>query len=176
MLCKWLKYGTAGVLFYAVGAAPLHAAYYSDVAVEYLNVKADGNKLHPWNGRIKLGMPLSRELAVEAHYASTIQDDEINGLKLEVSENMAAYARYQSPDSFSGMVMYLIAGYAWTTIETSGAYAIPEQDFESFSWGIGIEERAQTARNMSYSFQYTRYYDNDGLTLEGLSLGLRYDF
>ncbi|HEY5601497.1 MAG TPA: outer membrane beta-barrel protein [Gammaproteobacteria bacterium] len=176
MSYKCLRYCTAVCLLSAVWVAPVKAAFYSDVAVEYLNVKIDGKKLHPWNGRIKLGKPLSRELAIEAHYASAIQDDEINGLKLEVSENMAAYARYQSPDTYSGMVMYLIAGYAWTTIETSGAYAIPEQEFESFSWGIGIEERAQTVRNMGYSFQYTRYYDNDGFTLEGFSLGVRYDF
>ena len=115
-------------------------------------------------------------MAVEAHYASSIADDKVNGLKLAVSENKAVYARYQSPDTFSGMVMYFLAGYAWTTIETTGTFAIPEQDFESFSWGIGLEERVRTLRDMSYTFQYSRYYDHDGLTVEGYSLGVRYDF
>ncbi|WP_455209526.1 outer membrane beta-barrel protein [Kaarinaea lacus] len=176
MSFKWLKYFATGVLLFTGYVLPLHAAYYTDLSVEYLNVDVDGKKLHPWNGKFKLGIPLSRELALEAHYATSIQDDDINGLKLEVSENKAVYARYQSSDSYSGMIIYLIAGYAWTTIETSGLYSIPEQDFESFSWGIGIEERSLTVRNMGYSFQYSRYYDNDGLTVEGFSLGVRYDF
>lgn len=176
MSYKWLKYCATGILLCAWNGAPVHAAFYSDLSVEYLNVEVDGSKLHPWNGRLKLGKPFSQELALEAHYASSFENDEINGLNLEVNENIGVYARYQSPDAYSGMVIYLLAGYAWTTIETSGAYAIPDQEFESFSWGIGVEDRSQALRNMGYSFQYTRYYDNDGLKVEGFSLGIRYDF
>ncbi|WP_455221737.1 hypothetical protein, partial [Kaarinaea lacus] len=79
MLHKWEKYWSTGVLLFACYCTPLYAAaYYSDVSVEYLNVKVDDNKLHPWNARLKLGARFSRELALEAHYATSIQDDEIN--------------------------------------------------------------------------------------------------
>lgn len=177
MSVTWVKYWITGILLFASCCTPLYAAaYYSDVSVEYLNVKVDGSKLHPWNARLKLGSRFSQELALEAHYASSIQDDSVNGLNLEIKENMAVYARYQSPNPYSGMVIYLLAGYAWTTIETAGTYAIPEQDYESFSWGAGIEDRSQGARRMAYTFQYSRYYDNDGLKIEGFSLGVRYDF
>jgi len=163
-------------LFVTSLATPVHAAFYTDVSVEYQNVKVEGTKLNPLTARIKLGAPFSREVGVEASYATSIREDEVNGLKLESEEIMGLYARYNSPDAYAGMTVFLVAGYAWTTIKTSGLYAIPEQDFEGFSWGAGIEERAKGARSMRYTFQYTRYYDNDGLSIDGLSLGLRYDF
>ena len=168
-------YSVCGLLVTLL-AMPVHAAFYTDLSVEYQNVKIEGQKLNPLTARIKLGVPYSRELGVEASYAGSIRDDEVNGLKLESEETMGLYARYNSPDAYGGMTIYLIAGYAWTTIKTSGLYAIPEQDFESFSWGAGIEERSKGARSMRYTFQFTRYYDNDGLTIDGFSLGLRYDF
>jgi hypothetical protein len=177
MSIKWEKVWVTGFLLLAGYCSPLYAAaYYSGVAVEYLNVNVDGSKFHPWNAMLKLGSRFSQDLAVEAHYATSIQDDDINGLNLDVKENIGVYGRYQSADSFSGMVVYFLAGYAWTTIETAGTYAIPDQDYESFSWGIGIEDRSQAARRMAYTFQYTSYYNNDGLQVDGFSLGARYDF
>ena len=157
-------------------AMPVQAAYYTDVSVEYQNMDIEGQTLNPLTARIKLGMPFSREVGIEASYAGSIRDDEVNGLKLESEEIMGVYGRYNSPDAFGGMTVFLLAGYAWTTIKTSGLYAIPEQKFESFSWGAGIEERSRGARSLKYTFQFTRYYDNDGLTIDGYSLGLRYDF
>ncbi|WP_455365997.1 hypothetical protein [Kaarinaea lacus] len=107
MSVTWVKYWITGILLFASCCTPLYAAaYYSDVSVEYLNVKVDGSKLHPWNARLKLGSRFSQELALEAHYASSIQDDSVNGLNLEIKENMAVYARYQSPNPYSGMVIY----------------------------------------------------------------------
>jgi len=176
MTNKQLNIYLVCILLVATLATPVHAAFYTDVSVEYQNVKIEDQKLNPLTARIKLGVPYSRELGVEASYAGSIREDEVNGLKLESEETMGLYARYNSPDAYGGMTIYLLAGYAWTTIKTSGLYAIPAQDFESFSWGAGIEERAKGARSMRYTFQFTRYYDNDGLTIDGFSLGLRYDF
>ena len=176
MTYKRFSYYLVFCLWAASLTTPVHAAFYTDLSVEYQNMEIEGQKLNPLTARIKLGAPFSRELGVEASYATSIRDDEINGLKLESEETMGLYARYNSPDAFGGMTVFLLAGYAWTTIKTSGLYAIPEQDFESFSWGAGVEERSRGARNLRYTFQFTRYYDNDGLTIDGFSLGLRYDF
>lgn len=170
------KYYIITALLAVFFAAPVNAAVYADVSAEYLNIKVDHTRLHPWNGRIKLGVLLANEFAIEAHYASSIQDDKINSLKLEVSENKAVYARFQSPGLHSQMVVYLMAGYAWTTIKTSGAFAIPEQEFESFSWAIGAEEHMKSVKGLNYSLQYSRYYDSGDLLVEGISFGLRYDF
>ena len=176
MLNKRLNIYLICSLFIASIAMPVHAAYYTDVSVEYQNVDVDGTELNPLSARIKLGVPFSRELGVEASYAAAIRDDEVNGLKLESDEILGLYTRYNSPDAYGGMTVFLLAGYAWTTIKTTGAYAIPNQKFEGFSWGAGIEERSKGAKSLRYTFQYTRYYDNDGLSIDGYSLGLRYDF
>ena len=166
----------AAVLVCGLNALPAHAAIYTGLSVEYLHMKVEGTRLHPWNARFKLGAHLIPELAIEVQYASSIQDDSVNELKLANSENRAIYARYQSPDTYSGMVIYLLAGYAWTTIETSGTFAIPDQEFESFSWGIGLEERVKTLKKLNYTFQYSQYYNHDELMIEGYNVGLRFDF
>ena len=76
MTNKQFRFYLVCSLFMASLNMPVHAALYTDVSVEYQNLKIEGQKLHPLSARIKLGAPLSREMGIEASYAGSINDDE----------------------------------------------------------------------------------------------------
>ena len=157
-------------------SAPVQAAYYTDVSLEYQNIGIAGITLNPYTARFKVGASVSHNFAIEATYAGAVNDDAVNNLKLEVDQQTSLHIRYQGASSYNGLTLYLLLGQSWTTIKTSGPNAVPEEDYKDLSWGIGAEDFSRSVKNLYYSFQYTRYYENDDLTISGISLGLRYNF
>lgn len=150
--------------------------FYTDVSFVYHTVETAGKTLNPHGAKLKLGLPVTHNFAIEASYAASVNDDEVNALKLEIARQTSVHLRYQGASSENGMTVFLLLGQSWTTMKTSGANALPDQDYRDLSWGIGVEDFAQGIKNLYYSFQYTRDYDDDKLTVSGISLGLRYTF
>lgn len=164
------------VLLIVEFSAPAQAAYYTDVSLEYQNIDVAGITLNPYTARVKVGAPVSHNFAIEASYAGAVNDDAVNSLKLEVDQQTSLHIRYQGASSYNGLTVFLLLGQSWTTLKTSGPYAVPKEDYKDLSWGIGAEDFSRSVKNLYYSFQYTRYYENDDLTISGISLGLRYNF
>jgi hypothetical protein len=135
-----------------------------------------GKNLHPYTVRLKAGAPIARGFGIEASYATPMNDDGINQLNLDIEQQTSLHVRYQGSQSYNGVTLYLLLGQTWTTVSTSGPNAIPDEDFKDLSWGIGAEDYSRSVKNLFYSFQYTRYFEDDDLTMSGISLGLRYNF
>ena len=161
-----------GIMVSPVSAITL----YADLDYMYHDVDVGGTELNPSSVSLKLGMPVTQNVAVEVVYASGIEDDKVNALTLEVTEILAAYLRFHSTMYGRGTHIYLLAGQANTTITTKFSGVEDEEGFKDFSWAIGAEEESKAIKNFFYTFEYNRYYDDDNLNITGISLGVKYGF
>lgn len=149
---------------------------YADLDYMYHDIDVGGTELNPSSVSLKLGVPVTKNVAVEVVYASGIEDDKVNALTLEVNEIVGAYFRFHSTMYGRGTHVYLLAGQAYTTITTTINNVENEEDFEDFSWAIGAEEESRAIKKFYYTFEYNRYYDDDSLNVTGISLGIKYEF
>ena len=147
---------------------------YTDVDVMYNQVKVSNGKYNPWSGKIKLGYNITKNWAIEGQYGSSFKDDTNNGVTVELKQVMGAYVRWGS-DMHNNVRLYILLGQGRSVVAYTGNES-HEDTLDGFSWAIGAEERSSTYKSMSYTIEYTSYYHKSGQDVNGLSLGLRFDF
>ncbi|NOZ55035.1 MAG: porin family protein [Gammaproteobacteria bacterium] len=151
-------------------------ALYVDVSLVRTTMKIEGEKLNPFLARYKLGYQLSNQLAIEAQFAKSAKEDDLNNLDVDVDEFNGYYVRYSGDSAYNGVTLYFIAGVSTTKLKWTRDGNSNSETFEDFSYGIGAEEHSEAIKNMVYTFEYMKYYDSNDLDVSGISLGIRYNF
>jgi len=158
-------------------AAPVFALpLYAELGYMYHYVEAGDTELNPATAKLMVGAQIAKSVTLDAVYAASTGDDTINDLQLEIDNIQAVYLRLHSSLHGSGSNLSLFLGHAKTTISTSNNGIGDTEEFDDFSWGIGLEDRSKASKNLFYTLEYIRFYDDADLSISGASLGIKYTF
>ncbi len=151
----------------------------------YTNVKASGESFSPSLFQFKGGLEFTDGLldgvGLQGLFATPISDAQENGLTLEITQQSAAYITLTNPETQpDDLKISVLLGYASTEIETSlpslGVNGNNKDTFSDFSYGISLQDPIMQGKPFYWTADFIRYYKDDNLRVDGLSLGVTYAF
>lgn len=119
------------------------------------------------------GYQINKYLAVEARLGEGIQDDKIQGVKLEAEEMYGAYAKVGLPTDI-GLYPYALLGMTHAKVKASVPGFSDTTSDSDISYGIGADYWFD--KQLSAGLEYANFYDKNGDTISGLTLGVNYKF
>lgn len=119
------------------------------------------------------GYQINQYLAVEARLGEGVQEDKIYGVKLEIEEMYGAYAKVGLPTDV-GLYPYALIGMTHAKLKASVPGDSATSTDSDISYGIGADYWFN--KQLSAGLEYANFYDKDGDTISGLTLGVNYKF
>jgi len=122
----------------------------------------------------KAGVMATPYLGFEARGGFGVDDDRINGVDFSVDNFFGGYATFNVANE-SPVTPYAILGFTRVEVEAEGPFgSTATEDDSDVSYGIGVN--MAFAQNLSGNLEYMRYYDDDDTTVDGLGVGLQFNF
>ena len=116
-------------------------------------------------------------IGLELHLGRGISEDDAVGVDIDVLQQHSLYVTFTN--TYQGKYrVWLGAGYSLLELDSRNASGFPgKQDFESTSFALTAQEYSFAAiPNLSLTGSFRHLFKDDNLTVQALSLGLRYDF
>lgn len=120
------------------------------------------------------GVDLNRNIALEAMIGAGVSDDSAYGAKLELKHAIGFYIKPKI-NLTDNLEAFARLGIAKAKLKVSSYYygSVTDSD-NDFSFGAGL---AYTFSSGVYgALDYMRYYDKDGLTIDGATLSIGFRF
>ena len=112
------------------------------------------------------------ELAV----MSSAKEDQLNQLTVDIPSVKSVFYRYITNPK-SDIKFHLILGASQIEVESSyPTFPDSTDNFDGFSYGIGLEESFHSIPNLKMKFDWISLYNGDQINISAASLGLRYEF
>ena len=146
---------------------------YAGLNYTFLDVEDDGLDADLGTLSGKVGVMATPFLGFEARAGFGVDDDEVRGVELSVDNFYGGYATPNLANE-SPVTPYAVVGFTRVEAEAKYRGVSVSDDDSDLSYGIGAH--VKFAPNLSGNLEYMRYYDDDGLTLDGLGLGLQVNF
>lgn len=107
---------------------------------------------------------------------TSAKDDQLNQLTVDIPLVTSVFYRYID-NSRSDVKFHLILGASQIEVESTYP-GIPEttDQFDGFSYGIGLEEAFRSIPNLKMKLDWISLYNGDQITINATSLGIRYEF
>lgn len=121
----------------------------------------------------KVGALATPYFGVEARAGFGVNDDRANGIDYSVDNFFGGYATLNLANE-SPATPYVIFGFTRVELEAEGLLGTATEDDSDFSYGIGVN--VEMAPQVSGNLEYMRYYDKDDITVDGLGLGVTFNF
>jgi opacity protein-like surface antigen len=160
---------------------------YGEVGYTHLKLKVDGVSGDATLGALRgiLGYDLHPNLALEGLLAFGVKDDEasdvVSGIPVTAKlELQNAFGIYVKPKFNPTNELELFGRLGWTRTKLKATLSIPgasasESDSDSdFSYGVGAKYNFNP--RMSVGLDWMRYFDKDGVTIDGVTVGFGYRF
>jgi opacity protein-like surface antigen len=122
---------------------------------------------------VRGGYQFNQYVAVEARLGEGVQDDKIQGLKLEIDNMYGAYAKVGLPTEI-GLYPYVLLGMTHAEVKASARGFSDTTSDSDVSYGIGADYWFN--KQLSAGLEYANLYDTDGVTVSGFTLGVNYKF
>ncbi len=125
----------------------------------------------------RAGMYIEPQLGLELYAAQGVNEAEDIGIDINVESIAGILGRFESPEAENGGKLYILLGYGMSELEMKrSASSLADRElYHGFVYGGGAEFRLGET-NSFINIQGLRYYDEDDISLDGVSLGLRYGF
>lgn len=159
----------AGATLLAAFAGAAAAQPY--VGLDYTHLDADEVDLGALT--LKGGYQLNDWAAVELRGGVGVDDDNYYGVKAELEHYVGGYFRAGLPND-SAIYPYVIAGYTHGKVKASFARFSESESDGDFSYGIGASLRLSEL--WSANLEVMRYLDTSDIEIDGVSLGVIYNF
>ena len=160
--------GTASAAdMYKSGVGGLYAGLnYTFMNVDFDNINKDADV-----GTIsgKVGVMANEYIGLEARAGFGATDDDIYGVDVEIDNFFGGYATFNMVNE-SPVTPYAVIGFTRAELEAG----TESDDGSDFSYGAGIN--FAMAQNVSGNLEYMRYYDDDDVTVDGIGLGVQFNF
>lgn len=124
----------------------------------------------------RVGFYIEPQVGLEFYGASGVSEDQDQGLSMQAVSSLGLLGRFESPESNGGK-LYILLGYGASEIELQRSVtSLPDRElYHGFVYGGGFEFRIGNSAN-HVNIQGLKYYNEDNLSLSGVSLGLRHQF
>ncbi len=153
-------------------------ALYAGLNYTFMNLDFDGEDADVGTLSGKVGVMANEYIGFEARAGFGVNDDNINlapGINgdVEVNNFFGGYATFNMVNE-SPVTPYAVIGFTRTEVEVDTAFGSESDDDSDFSYGAGIN--FEMAQNVSGNLEYMRYYDDDDVTVDGIGLGVQFNF
>jgi len=122
---------------------------------------------------VRGGYQINQNVAVEARLGTTIDDDTIYGVDVEVEDMYGVYLKAGLPTQ-SGFYPYVLLGMTHVKVEASGRGGSASDSDSDISYGLGVDYWFNS--QVSAGLEFANFYDNDGDEVSGITLGLNFRF
>lgn len=121
----------------------------------------------------KVGVMATPFLGIEARGGFGVDDDRIGFADYSLDNFFGGYATFNLANE-SPMTPYAILGFTRVEVEADFPTATVTEDETDVSYGIGLN--MEFAPNVSGNLEYMRYYDDRDVTVDGLGVGVQFNF
>lgn len=146
---------------------------YAGLNYTFMNVDDDNFDADVGTLSAKVGALATPYFGLEARGGFGVDDDTISGVDVSVDNFFGGYATLNLANE-SPATPYLIFGFSRLEIEAESAFGSATEDDTDISYGIGVN--MAMAPEVSGNLEYMRYFDKDGTTIDGLGLGVTFNF
>jgi len=130
---------------------------------------------YPTFGSFSLGAFIFENIGVEGFVDVPLSADDEGDFDLDVTQAAGAAVRFQSPAQ-NGLHAYILLGFvAFTLEQEEDERATVEEDFTGARVGIGVSQRLRQFPGFIFGVEYRNYFTDTGVTVDGLSVGLRFE-
>lgn len=150
--------------------------FYMNIAGAQTIIETDAGKAKPFIGAMKLGYEFTPNFAFEVQYGAGTDKDQLDNQEYEINSLAAAFLRFSSSGSYSDVRLYLLLGYSQFDMQVTAAGTTVSDTYDGFSYGVGAEEFLKSVPNLAFVAEYVWYYDRDELSVDAITLGIRYKF
>jgi len=132
---------------------------------------------NPLGASLRIGKYLEPQVGIELYGMAGLSDHDDLNINLDVTYSLGIMGRFESPESEGGK-LYILLGYGITELDMdrSETGSPGKESFHGFNYGGGAEFRLGQGEKYYASLQAVRYYDEDDLSIVGVSFGFRYRF
>lgn len=146
---------------------------YAGLNYTFFNLEDDSDDADVGALSAKVGALATPYFGVEARAGFGVDDDRVNGIDYSVDNFFGGYATLNLANE-SPATPYVIFGLTRVELEAEGPFTTVTDDDSDFSYGIGVN--VEMAPQVSGNLEYMRYYDKDDVTVDGLGLGVTFNF
>lgn len=143
----------------------------------YTFVNADGNGVGDADlGTLsaKVGGHITPFFGLEARAGFGVDDDDVGGgVDVEANSFFGGYGTLNVVNE-SPFTPYGIIGFTRYELEVDGPLGSRDEDESGLSYGIGVNMAIND--ELSGNLEYMRYIDEDDLEIDGIGLGLTFNF
>lgn len=159
-------------LFYASAA---DAGVFFALAPSLTKIDTPSASTRPLLNDFRLGYETGHhqfELAI----MTSAKNDQLNQLSVDIPSVTSVFYRYiENPKS--DVKFHLILGASQIEVESSyPGFPDTTDQFDGFSYGIGLEESFRSIPNLKMKFDWILLYNGDQININATSLGIRYEF
>lgn len=126
---------------------------------------------------LRAGFYIEPQLGLELYGALGVDDDRDVNIDMSVESVAGILGRFESRETDEGFKLFLLLGYGMAELEMQRtATALPDRElYHGFVYGGGAEFRLGGS-DTHINIQGLRHYDEDDISLDGISLGIRQGF
>ena len=142
---------------------------YSLVTIDTTVSGVGSAEWEPTNLIVRGGVHATDYFQLEGRLGFNLNDDDVNGVSLEVDQLVGVYGKLSLPNEFSP---YVIFGYSDIDLEIDGV----SDDDDDFSYGIGLD--FYVSERSAVNVEYMSYYDDsdDGVDVEITAIGIGFTY
>lgn len=134
---------------------------------------------YPRFGSLSAGVFVFENIGIEGYVSSSLGSDKQDGFDVEVTESSGAAVRFQSPPKLGGLQAYILLGYvSFQLQQIEDGIEEPrtvKTTFDGVRVAIGVHQRLKLVNGLIFGLEYRNDYADSGITVDGLSFGLRYE-
>ena len=163
------------LLLLHAGSALAAREYSTESGLLMQQIGIDENDYRAGSLMAKLGYRLSEDSAVELLIGAGVTGKTIENTTVTPANVTGLFYRIGSIHQ-RRFRTFLLAGASVVTIDIEQSGGESRSEYGSLSWGVGAEERFRMVNDASLSLTYLSLYNQDNVSIRGLSLGFRIDF
>lgn len=152
--------------------------FYGEASVGAGGVRHSDLDFYPRFGSFSAGFFVFENIGIEGFIDTPMGAGSRDVFDLEVTQAAGAAVRFQSPDQ-RGLQAFILLGYVDFQLEQqeNGVVGLRtvKQSFDGVRASVGVQQHLQQFKGLIFGVEYRNYYANSGITVDGLSIGLRYE-
>ncbi len=130
---------------------------------------------YPTFGSFSGGVFLFENIGIEGFIDTPLSAGTEGDFELNVLEAAGGAVRFQSPPQ-NGLQAYILIGFVNFKLEQKeeGGPTLREV-YDGARLSVGVQQRLEWFPGFIFGAEYRNYYANSGITVDGISLGLRFE-
>lgn len=146
---------------------------YTGLNYTFANIDAGSSDADVGTLSAKAGVMATPFLGFEARAGFGVDDDRIGRVDVSLDNFFGGYATFNLANE-SPLTPYAVLGFTRVELESKGPFTTVTDDDSDVSYGVGLN--MEFASNLSGNLEYMRYYDEDNVTVDGLGVGVQFNF